>query len=87
MTEPRSWSPRRDMTSLVACGLFMALFILWFAGFAMAGQFASHVFGVLGGDMIELLHNQRAECMLFRGIDCPEKGTDNLGTDRSRSEV
>jgi hypothetical protein len=63
------------MRSLLACGLFMALIILWFAGSAMAG------------DTIELFHNRRPECLLFRGIDCPEKGTDNLRADCSRPEV
>ena len=87
MTEPRSWSPRHDMRSLLACGLFMALIILWFAGSAMAGQFTGHVIGVLDGDTIELFHNRRPECLLFRGIDCPEKGTDNLRADCSRPEV
>jgi len=35
----------------------MALFILWFAGSAMAGQFTGHVIGVRDGDTIKLLHN------------------------------
>jgi endonuclease YncB( thermonuclease family) len=75
------------MTSLLAFGLFTALFILWFAGSAMAGRFTGHVIRVVDGDTIELLHNQRPECMLLRGIDCPEKGTDNLRADCPRPEV
>ena len=65
----------------------MALFFLWFAWSAMASQFTGHVISVLDGDTIELLHNQRPECMLLRGIDCPEKGTNDLRADCSRPEV
>jgi endonuclease YncB( thermonuclease family) len=46
-----------------------------------------HVIRVVDGDTIELLHNQRLECMLLRGNDCPEKWTDNLRADCPRSEV
>jgi len=46
-----------------------------------------HVIRVVDGDTIELLHNQRLECMLLRGNDCPEKGTDNLRADCPRPEV
>lgn len=63
----------------------MALFILWFSGFAVAGQFTGHMIGVSDGDTI--LHNQQPECTLLSGIDCPEKGTDNLRADCSRPEV
>ena len=32
------------------------------------------VFGVIDGDTLEVLHNQRPECIRLSGIDCPEKG-------------
>ena len=36
--------------------------------------FASSVIGVLDGDTIEVLHNNRPERIRLNGIDCPEKG-------------
>ena len=39
-----------------------------------AEQIAGTVTGVLDGDTIEVLHNNRAESIRLNGIDCPEKG-------------
>lgn len=36
--------------------------------------FASSVIGVLDGDTIEVLHDNRPERIRLSGIDCPEKG-------------
>jgi len=36
--------------------------------------FTGPVVSVLDGDMIEVLHNTRAERIRLNGIDCPEKG-------------
>ena len=36
--------------------------------------FASSVIGILDGDTIEVLHNNRPERIRLSGIDCPEKG-------------
>ena len=54
--------------------LFAALFTLWLATSAMAGEFTGQVVGVLDGDMIEVLHKKRPERIRLSGIDCPEKG-------------
>jgi len=37
-------------------------------------DFTGQVIGVLDGDTIEVLHNNRAERIRLSGIDCPEKG-------------
>lgn len=37
-------------------------------------EYQSKVVRVLDGDTIEVLHNQHAERIRLRGIDCPEKG-------------
>jgi micrococcal nuclease len=37
-------------------------------------RFTSSVVGVLDGDTIEVLHNQRPERIRLSGVDCPEKG-------------
>jgi endonuclease YncB( thermonuclease family) len=39
-----------------------------------AADFLGPVIGVLDGDTIEVLHNQRPERVCLNGIDCPEKG-------------
>jgi len=36
--------------------------------------FASSVIGILDGDTIEVLHDNRRERIRLSGIDCPEKG-------------
>lgn len=37
-------------------------------------DFSSPVVSILDGDTIEVLHNNRAEHIRLKGIDCPEKG-------------
>ena len=39
-----------------------------------AADYTGRVVGVLDGDTIEVLHNQRPERIRLSGIDCPEKG-------------
>ena len=40
----------------------------------LAVDSSSQVIGVLDGDTIEVLHDQKAERIKLHGIDCPEKG-------------
>ena len=47
---------------------------LLFAPAEILTAFASSVIGVLDGDTIEVLHNNRPERIRLNGIDCPEKG-------------
>jgi micrococcal nuclease len=42
----------------------------------MAADLSGTVVGVLDGDTIEVLHNNRAQRIRLNGIDCPEKGQD-----------
>ena len=44
------------------------------ANFSFAAVFTGRVVGVIDGDTIEVLHNQRPERIRLSGIDCPEKG-------------
>jgi endonuclease YncB( thermonuclease family) len=44
------------------------------ASFSFATDFTGRVVGVIDGDTIEVLHNQRPERIRLSGIDCPEKG-------------
>jgi micrococcal nuclease len=44
------------------------------ASFALAADFNGQVVGVLDGDTIEVLYNNRTERIRLHGIDCPEKG-------------
>jgi micrococcal nuclease len=46
------------------------------ASFSFAADFTGRVVGVIDGDTIEVLHNQRAEPIRLSGIDCPEKRQD-----------
>jgi len=39
-----------------------------------AADYTGRVVGVLDGDTIKVLHNQRPERIRLSGIDCPEKG-------------
>jgi endonuclease YncB( thermonuclease family) len=41
---------------------------------AFAADFSGPVIGILDGDTIEVLHNNKAERIRLNGIDCPEKG-------------
>jgi len=37
-------------------------------------DFSGRVVGIIDGDTLEVLHNQRPERIRLSGIDCPEKG-------------
>ena len=47
---------------------------LLFTSNDIQAAFASSVIGILDGDTIEVLHNNRPERIRLSGIDCPEKG-------------
>lgn len=51
-----------------------AIFLLLLSPNGWTRDFACKVVGVLDGDTIEVLHNNRAERIRLNGIDCPEKG-------------
>jgi len=51
-----------------------ALFVLPLSPNDWTSNFTGEVVGVLDGDTIEVLHNNRAERIRLNGIDCPEKG-------------
>ena len=40
----------------------------------LAGNFSGQVVGVLDGDTIEVLHDQKPELVRLYGVDCPETG-------------
>ena len=40
----------------------------------LGADFTGRVVGIIDGDSIEVLHNQRPERIRLSGIDCPEKG-------------
>jgi|SRR5689334_15820699 len=46
---------------------------LLFTPHEIQAAFASSVIGILDGDTIEVLHNNRPERIRLSGIDCPEK--------------
>jgi micrococcal nuclease len=39
-----------------------------------AADFTGSVVGIMDGNTLEVLHNQRPERIRLSGIDCPEKG-------------
>jgi endonuclease YncB( thermonuclease family) len=41
----------------------------------LAADFTGRVVGIIDGDTLEVLHNNRAERIRLSGIDCPKKGT------------
>ena len=47
---------------------------LLFTPHDIQAAFSSSVIGILDGDTIEVLHNNRPERIRLSGIDCPEKG-------------
>ena len=47
---------------------------LLFASPTLANEFSGSVVSVVDGDTIEVLHDDRAERIRLKGIDCPEKG-------------
>src|SRR5262249_7761288 len=50
------------------------IIVLGLSALSWAEEFSGQVVGVLDGDTIEVLHNNRAERVRLNGIDCPEKG-------------
>jgi endonuclease YncB( thermonuclease family) len=57
--------------------MWMFLFCLTLILFplaVLAANLSSKVIGVLDGDTIEVLHDQKTERVKLHGIDCPEKG-------------
>lgn len=59
---------------LVSALSWLIYIFLLYPVLVLAADFSGPVVSVLDGDTIEVLHNQRAERMRLRGIDCPEKG-------------
>jgi micrococcal nuclease len=57
--------------SLFAIALIFC--ILTIEASVLAGNFSGQVVGVLDGDTIEVLHDQKPERIRLYGIDCPEK--------------
>src|SRR5262249_46923374 len=55
-------------------GLAIFLSILGVTSPTRAADSLPKVIGVVDGDTIEVLHNNRAERIRLNGIDCPEKG-------------
>lgn len=49
------------------------LLMVLFSVPAFAGKFAGQVVGVIDGNTIDVLRNQRSERIRLHGIDCPEK--------------
>jgi endonuclease YncB( thermonuclease family) len=64
------------MASMGRMFLWSAACVFLWALPARAGEVNGRVTGVLDGDTIEVLHNNRPERIRLSGIDCPEKGQD-----------
>lgn len=64
--------------SLILLVLLVTLAFLGAAWFivqpCLAADFTGRVVGIIDGDTIEVLHNNRADRIRLTGIDCPEKG-------------
>lgn len=54
--------------------VWAAVLSLLFVSTALAIEFSGSIVSVLDGDTIEVLHDDRAERIRLKGIDCPEKG-------------
>lgn len=54
--------------------VWMVLLTVLLCGFSFAEEFSGQVVGVIDGDTIDVLHDQRTERIRLKGIDCPEKG-------------
>lgn len=48
--------------------------IFWFSSIETYADVSGPVVGIIDGDTIEVLHNNKAESIRLNGIDCPEKG-------------
>jgi micrococcal nuclease len=59
---------------MLSCVLLLSLLLLLFPSHSLATDFSGPVVGVMDGDTIEVLHNNKAERIRLSGIDCPEKG-------------
>jgi micrococcal nuclease len=53
---------------------FLLLATLLIPTIVCAANFSGRVVGVIDGDTLEVLHNNKAERIRLSGIDCPEKG-------------
>ncbi len=58
------------MPSLIT--LFVVLSFLFGIAPALSQDFFGQVVGVIGADIIEVLHNKKAVRVRLQGIDCPE---------------
>jgi micrococcal nuclease len=54
--------------------VLVSVVLILFPGLLAAAEFTGRVVGVIDGDTIEVLRNQRSERIRLQGIDCPEKG-------------
>jgi len=61
------------MRNLIATITIYAASMLLFVCQAVAADYTGRVVGVIDGDTLEVLHNQRPERIRLSGIDCPEK--------------
>jgi endonuclease YncB( thermonuclease family) len=60
--------------AIMWCSLLSnAVIVLW-ALTALAGAMSGQVVSVLDGDLVDILHQGKAERIRLNGIDCPEKG-------------
>lgn len=63
------------MISAIRAVVFCLCFLLGLSSVGLAAtDFSGPVVGILDGDTIEVLHNNRAGRIRLNGIDCPEKG-------------
>jgi endonuclease YncB( thermonuclease family) len=60
--------------NLLKCNFLFLVFFCLSATSVFASTYAGKVVGVLDGDTIEVLHNQRPERIRLSSIDCPEIG-------------
>ncbi len=52
----------------------MHLSYFWFSSIETYADVSGPVAGIIDGETIEVLHNNKAERIRLNGIDCPEKG-------------
>jgi endonuclease YncB( thermonuclease family) len=60
--------------SVTIAGILLAALTGFYCPYVWAEKFNGLVVGVVDGDTIEVLQNNRAERIRLNGIDCPEKG-------------
>ena len=78
MMVARHFGPGLLVLSIATLGFFISSFST-----VLASDFSGKVVGIIDGDTIEVLHNNRAERIRLNGIDCPEKGK-RLASERSK---